>query len=626
MPRRFEFEWTLDLRSSPEAVWARVADTDRFNRDCGLPHVIALPERTAADPLARIVRLRWFGQTVEWEEQPFEWEAPRWFSVRRRYLRGPIAELFVHLTLAPAAAGGTRLTYRLDARARSLLGDLIIPVQLGAVSAAKFRRVFERYDRAAERDSSREAAPDLDGTISRASREPPPANLPAPLAAARRALLDADQPGDLVDRLLALVRSGDDLTLQRLRPYGVARAWGAPPRHVLTLMLHATRAGLLDLSWDLICPACRGAKARAGSLRDVRRDVHCDACRIDFTVRFDQSVELTFRPNATARTLGPGLYCLGGPQRTPHIAAQRIVESGRSATLAPATTAGSWRLRTTAGRSRQRVPAISLDITPDAPATLDLTRTPDLPARAALAPSGSIVFSNRCDGALVVSLERTAWADDACTAAEATSLQTFRDLFATEALRPEERIDVGSITLLFTDLKGSTRLYREIGDAPAFGRVMTHFDILRDEVASRDGTIVKTMGDAIMAAFTSPADAVFAALAAQFRLTRDLSQRGTPLELKAAVHCGPCIAVNLNDRLDYFGTVVNIAARHVPLCDGPGVIVSEEAMNHPAIAAAISDGRLSGAADSIECRLKGLETEPRRAYRLVEHPRTGASS
>jgi class 3 adenylate cyclase len=91
------------------------------------------------------------------------------------------------------------------------------------------------------------------------------------------------------------------------------------------------------------------------------------------------------------------------------------------------------------------------------------------------------------------------------TAAEVTALQMFRDLFAAEALRSGEQISVGTLTVLFTDLKNSTRLYREIGDATAFGRVMNHFDVLKQVIAEEDGAMVKTIGDAVMAVFRQPA-------------------------------------------------------------------------------------------------------------------------
>ena len=91
-----------------------------------------------------------------------------------------------------------------------------------------------------------------------------------------------------------------------------------------------------------------------------------------------------------------------------------------------------------------------------------------------------------------------AWTDQAATAAEVTSLQTFRDLFSREILRPGESISVGSLTILFTDLRDSTILYRQVGDAPAFGRVLDHFIVLREAITAEDGAVIKTIGDEVM--------------------------------------------------------------------------------------------------------------------------------
>jgi len=123
----------------------------------------------------------------------------------------------------------------------------------------------------------------------------------------------------------------------------------------------------------------------------------------------------------------------------------------------------------------------------------------------AIATDGKIVFENATADEQLFILERTAWSDDVATAAEVTALQMFRDLFAAEALRSGEQISVGTLTVLFTDLKNSTRLYREIGDATAFGRVMNHFDVLKQVIAEEDGAMVKTIGDAVMAVFRQPA-------------------------------------------------------------------------------------------------------------------------
>jgi adenylate cyclase len=81
-----------------------------------------------------------------------------------------------------------------------------------------------------------------------------------------------------------------------------------------------------------------------------------------------------------------------------------------------------------------------------------------------LAPT--LRFENGTDAKQLFVLERMAWSDQASTAAEVTALQVFRDLFSSELHRPGERVSVGSLTVLFTDLKDSTRFYQEVGDAP----------------------------------------------------------------------------------------------------------------------------------------------------------------
>jgi len=156
-------------------------------------------------------------------------------------------------------------------------------------------------------------------------------------------------------------------------------------------------------------------------------------------------------------------------------------------------------------------------------------------------------------------------------------VQVFRDLFATEVLRPGEEISVGSVTLMFTDLRDSTRLYRQIGDAPAFGRVREHFEILEKAIAMEEGSIIKTMGDSVMAAFLRPACALKAITSAQ----KTLDARGQGLWLKIGIHHGPCLAVNLNERLDYFGSTVNIAARLPHFSSGGEVIFSQSVREDP---------------------------------------------
>ena len=167
-----------------------------------------------------------------------------------------------------------------------------------------------------------------------------------------------------------------------------------------------------------------------------------------------------------------------------------------------------------------------------------------------------------------------------------------RDLFSSEALRPGESISVERLTILFTDLKGSTSMYQTVGDAPAFRQVMDHFGILRDGVIRNQGALVKTIGDAIMAVFSDPAHAVQGAFDIMKRIQEyNLDHPASPLVLKMGIHQGACIAVTLNERLDYFGTVVNLASRLEGQSQGNDVVISEAIATDPAILELLNTGQ-----------------------------------
>src|ERR1041385_4076774 len=303
-----------------------------------------------------------------------------------------------------------------------------------------------------------------------------------------------------------------------------------------------------------MCPLCRGGSAMT-SLTDIASRVHCPGCNIDFTINFEQSVELTFRPNPAIREAETEMFCVGGPQVTPHIAAQQLLPPTTKRSIDVEMEEGRYRLRTMALPGWQH-----LRVTEDGTCARTLRVTSDgwPNEEIDIGKCSQLHFENATDEEQLFILERTAWSDDAATAAEVTALQVFRDLFASEALRPGEQISVGTLTVLFTDLKNSTRLYREIGDATAFGHVMNHFDVLKQVIAEENGALVKTIGDAVMAVFRQPASALRAMLHAQQRLASP-SNGAQALTLKAGLHSGPCIAVTLNERLDYFWLTGNSA-------------------------------------------------------------------
>jgi class 3 adenylate cyclase len=593
--REFHYRWELHLKSRPHDLWPYVADTNRFNRDTGVPDVVeAAPVRPNAH---RLLRFRSRLLNLKWEEDPFEWSYPYRFGVVRRYQNGPMRQMRVLLEMEPQPDGGTRLVYQVWAEPRNLLGAVGIPIAIGQVSARRFQTAFRKYDELAQTGA-------VSITLSHASHLMPGAR--QRLTAVQQRLVREGSETSLVERLIELVERADDLTLARIRPYLLADLWGAPRRDVLEMALLATRAGLLDFQWEILCPMCRGAEDRVYQhLDDLRSAAHCQTCNIDFKVNFNHSVELTFRPNPAIRAVTQSNFCVAGPRMTPHVIVQQLIPAGQQQPVTPVLEAGRYRLRTMTlpGGQHLQVTAVG-----QSQANLRADQAGWPVDELELAPAPTLHLHNDTDDEQLLILERIVWSDQAATAAEVTTLQRFRDLFANEALRPGEQISVGSLTILFTDLCDSTQLYRDIGDASAFGVVMNHFDVLREAIDVEGGALVKTIGDAVMAVFQRPVAGLRAILRAHEVLaTPPPGQR--PLHLRAALHLGPSIAVSLNERLDYFGSTINAAARLEKFSQGGDVVLSQAVYDDPEITEFLAEPSSQLQIESFSEMLKGFDEE-----------------
>lgn len=600
--RELHYRWEFDLKATPEKLWPFIADTNRFNRDTGVPAVEpAGSKRQRLRNARRRLRLSIYGMAVEWEEQPFEWVRPYRFGVVRNYSKGPMVQLRALAELTPTESGGTKLVYSVSIQPRSQASALIAAVQMKFISGRRFAAAFRNYDRLA----TAEAPPRL----SEAEVELSPAEVDRFQALSERLIADGAEP-KVVEKLSNFVKRADEFAASRIRPYELADEWQVPRRTVLETCLRATRVGLLDLQWELLCPLCRGAQETETSLKEISSHLHCEMCRIDFTVNFDRFVEVTFRPNALLRVVQPQNFCMGSPEKTPHIVAQQLMPAGASRNLALPLEEGRYRLRALELAGGQDV-TVSPEGQSSAAVRISDTGWPADELK--LSNQATLELRNDTATEQLFILERLAWSDQSATAAEVTALQIFRDLFATEALRPGEQISVGTLTVLFTDLRNSTQLYKEIGDATAFGLVMGHFDVLKGVIAEEDGALVKTIGDAVMAVFRRPVSALRAMLKAQETL-RNPPPGMAPLILKAGIHIGPCIAVTLNDRLDYFGSTVNMAARLEGQSGGSDIIISRALHDDPEVRQLIVDDGLSVTAFDIE--LKGFVGERIELWRV----------
>lgn len=600
-PKRY-YDIQLDLKSSPAELWPFAADTSRFNLDSGLPPVQQITDAADILPGARRLQLYYAGlYKWVWDEEPFDWVFPYRFEVRRHYKQGPFAETRIVLTMNALPEGGTHLRYEVWLQGAHLIGDIGILLQFGPLNVpGMIRNIFKKYDEIIQQGGSQY---DIRGRARFASGGR------ARLWAAKQTVVQNESDLPVFYQMVNLLEHADDLALQRLRAYQLADFWKLPRRRVLEVFLRAYRAGILDIRWELLCPSCRGAGASHPSLGDVRNKAHCDSCNIDYTVNFDRQVEVVFRPNPTVRIIPAYLqYCLAGPQTGPHIVVNQVIEAGETFEVSAALEDGRYSL--TASGLPGELPILAVaDGATESHISVDEAGWPEGELQVGTHPT--LQFINQTDIPQKFSFKRAAWRDDAATAADVTSLQLFRDLFSREALRAGEEIQISSVTLLFTDLRDSTRLYRQIGDAPAFGRVRQHFDLLEQAIAAEGGAIVKTIGDAVMAVFRQPAAALRAIEIAHAAIA--MLEGDPALEMKAGIHTGPCIAVTLNERLDYFGSTVNIAARLPGLARGGEIVFSNEIKADPEVVAWLQENHPTPV--WFEAKVKGYD-EPFSLWRM----------
>jgi len=435
------------------------------------------------------------------------------------------------------------------------------------------------------------------------------------------------------------VAEAPDRELCRINPVAFAVKNNLNEELTIAAFLHAARLGLFELSWNVLCPDCGGVLDAGTTLKTVRHDEYgCALCAADYKPTLDEMVEVTF-------TVAPRVRGIAGhhPDTLPEAEYYRQIFWSSGMDLPENLEA---KLAEFTIDSIELPPGAKGVLSVELPEGFVIVFDPVTHGRQILAVEGeptrerqalSIVFNKvkallgtaeLRPGPLRLSLENrmdrrvlpTLWiSGDALhnllgrrrpflTAKRLLTNQTFRDLYHTDTIDPDQRLKITSLTFLFTDLKGSTALYERVGDIAAYDLVRQHFGILYDIVASETGAVVKTIGDAVMATFATPDRALAAALRMREAMTRINDDRGNEdLLLKIGIHEGPCLAVRLNNSQDYFGQTVNIAARVQGLASSRAIIVTQPVMEDPK-AAKILQG-LSAHPSMHRAALRGIADE-----------------
>ncbi|MEI7025165.1 adenylate/guanylate cyclase domain-containing protein [Paenibacillus sp. y28] len=463
----------------------------------------------------------------------------------------------------------------------------------------------------------------------------------------RRLLLKLSEfplPRRLLPLLGAHLREAGDDEVIDMRPYVLADQWNVSREETLRLFLYATHTGITNLSWHLLCPNCRVSKADTGSLAGIRRLFHCDFCGITYEAGFDKHVELCFSVHPVIRRAVKQTYCVGGPSLSPHIHAQAYLNPGQQVTLyIPDAPGETLRLRvlkqnhtvhvnigwpeSEPGESRGELAASTYG---SPPILIRYNGQFRLAEPVQTVPGQALLLENGSAAAAVIALERSEWEDLVVTAAKVTTLPEFRAMFSSEVLAPGEQVGVENVTVLFSDLSGSTSFYEQVGDARAYGQVRRHFAYLAGHIEQHQGSIVKTIGDAVMAVFQKPEQGVMAALDIQRHVAsfHDGLPPGERIAIKLGLQNGPAIAVCSNDRLDYFGRTVNLAARNQGQSLGGDMVISQACADQPAVRSVLASYRAEE--EHFEAEMKGFSEKmalvrirPRQVGQAISDPQRG---
>jgi class 3 adenylate cyclase len=425
---------------------------------------------------------------------------------------------------------------------------------------------------------------------------------------------------DVVDAIRDLVEKGEDRALNRVNLLEFSRKTGLDEEKVISGFLHASRLGLFDLGWNVLCPGCGGVLDAHATLKSLRPDdYNCALCAAGYEASVDDLVEVAFTVSPRVRRIGahdPSTLPLWEYYRQIFWSSGVDVDEKTFTRLTEEVTLEAIELppgeKAVLSLQLPRQFVIVFEPVTHAAHFIDVQGEPtkerqQLPMvfNKVHAPTGTTVMrpgplrltlDNQSDVRVLPGVwvagdelhEMIGKRKPILTAKRILSNQTFRDLYKADNLNIDQRLKITSLTFLFTDLKGSTALYERVGDLAAFDLVRAHFRALLEIIAAEKGAVVKTIGDAVMATFIRPEHALQAGLRMRSAMKELNKARGTDdLIVKIGLHEGPCLAVMLNERQDYFGQTVNVAARVQSLSTNQEIHITQPVIGAPEVAAII---------------------------------------
>ena len=489
-----EFLWSFEVEVNVDTMWGYISDTSRFNREIGLA------PRTEKEIDGRnYVVTTLLGFPQEWHEKPWMWIQGETITSEREYIKGVAYTVQSVFNLQAIAKDKTRIIIYFGWHPRNWFCNKFLSLTENLLKG-NFKRVFSNIEKYV---AANKAARGIDA-YKKVNHKITAQQINRIDSIKKQLMQVPDLEQSLVDKLAEHILKGDELELDALKVIRLSHEWNVEYQKLLKICLHSSRLGLLNISWNLVCPHCKGSRFSAKTLGDIPFDAVCEPCNVEFKSSDEEAVEVIFKVHASVREISEKSYYAAEPAKKSHIKTQQSVKPNSVLKLKAPILQNSYKITV-----KNQPTKYIFKVTNDGGENdiyVDLNTVNE--NLNFVGQKSYILFKNNSNEEVVLKLEELKLIDYALRPQHVLMFPDFRDLFAKEHLKSELKLHLGEQALLFTDVVGSTAYYEKVGDAKAFDDVRKHFVDVFEIVKKHHGQVVKTIGDAVMASFPTVEEAM----------------------------------------------------------------------------------------------------------------------
>ncbi len=536
---KLDFLWYFNLKSRPEELWDYLSDTSATNKALGLPPMEFREENGKL--YGKSINA---GILLEWEEPPWQWEYGKYIKNQRIYSKGFAKYVrAMYLFDYDDNLKQTNLYIYFGWIPRNVSGKILLKIAMPKIQK-KYGTYLKKLDEMIQQKRINE--------ILRFDQNPEIIKKTLEKIYSLYEELDDDSLKKYYKDIWQYLLKQNNDFLYRIRIKKIAKDLNINFFKVLEFFLKSTQKGFFVLTYDIVCPHCKGVRRELKNLGEIPESDYCEVCKIDFDSTTFNNIEISFKIHPSVLKIEKQFYCAAEPAKKPHILLQKIIPPNTSTEIELNFPFKVYRLRWLGEKKY-----VIIEINENGSKNLMINEFfDDNNLHKALSYNSIINVKNHSNEEKEIILEYFKDDELILRPYELFNFQEYRDLFSENVLSTKIKLDIGIQYLMFIDMSSSTKMYLEKGDDIAFSIVKKFFEINYSFIKKNYGAVVKTMGDSIFASF--PNEELLLQCAMEiwyfFNSYKDI-------KIKIVLNKGKVLAVNLNTGIDYFGTPVNILAK-----------------------------------------------------------------